>query len=775
MRKTVMRICGMILCICMLLESGIVTFAAEDNNEEGFITIGFSDNSVMDYSAKIFSDEIYLSAEDIAEITGYRYEIGEFMVFTRPYEQDYVTSVSVEFNGKAETMGRKYQVGVIECDGTWFLPLEKMMYLLHAAWCVENNVLYVQQMQKTILDFVSEYQLSLLKNRTSQGELLLNGENKFMRVTRSTLAHVVRNFDARLYVPVAGALILEEEQYEKILMELAEEDTEFLGEAGQKKIEEALNEGIFSELSGDLGKLEFLTGDIPQNADNLQIFLEEKSESSKIAEKISRNVNFSDLTVPEIQALSEKLNGISDITSAAIAAQNIVKAAKWAGQAEEEVLQEIAVLSDFDDISYHTFLTNPMKQAAKNLLNRKQAAGMEIADDILMETISFLGEKAAGATFTGTFIGAVQMADMLGGYLNDSYHKAMETAELSFCADYLIKTESVALNEELRAYQKVISGNFSAEELQRLRNAFRLSLRLNLRAKANIYYINVLGNKTEGWEEGEEAQRIRQLIADDYAMLAALKSTETEDNVLILEDFSHIYQDGEGITREKIPLDQIQNAGEHQDMGTAVSLEAVYETYAHACDLTTADGNWTENTDMMINMDISNSNTKGHYTVEAGSDTEVSGYQKEDVSALKLQGTGYMNFANVSYIWNMNYADGTAHYDYEKPDMQSAELEVEPQFFDFYDYGKEMWKSGSLKKNQILFTLDGSKMSEKGLGVLNSVVRMEELNYSDICVMVTLSEDTGGIEEIQMDFQAALKFQGYDADAEYKVTYHIQN
>ena len=774
MKRVTKYIVCLILCICILCNNTLLTMAAEDKYETGYITVGFSDNTYYDYSAMFFEGETYLRAEDIAQIAGYVYEVGDFMSFTRPYELEYTTAVSVEFDGKAEAMGKKYQMSVIDSDGTYFLPLEKMLYLMHATWCVQEKILYVQQMQKTIFDFIGEYQLSILKNRTSQGELLLNGENTLTHATRTTLAHIVRNFDARMYIPVAGTSILTEEQYEEILMELAEDDTRFLGEAGQKNIETALDGGAFSELSSDLGKLEFLTSDIPEITDDLQTLLEEASKSNGIAEKIVRMVNLSDLNNSQIKALSKGLKGISDVTSVIIASQNIMEAAKWAEQADDEVLREISVLSDFDDTQYNTFLTNPLKQAAKNLLNRKQNAGLEVTDDILMETINFLGKKADDITFVGQFIGAIQTIDMLGGIFSNKYANAINVAETSFRANHLIKTESVALNEELEAYHNVVDGNFSTEELQRLRDSLMLSLRLNLRAKANIYYINTLGNKDGQWEVSEEANRIQQLVAEDYAMIIALKSTETEDQVLILKDFKDIHQSKNGVTREKLSFDLLKMSESKQESEMTATLDEAYEAYTNACDLTVANGSWRENVEMMIDMDISSDNVNAHYVVDAGTTTDVLNYQKEDISTLELQGNGYMSFANISYKWNIDYANGMAHYEYIEPEIQSTDVEIEPGFFNFYEYEKSMWKDFSLGRNRISFTLNGEQMTERGIAIMSSMVNMDKLQYSDVGVVISMDDSTGKIEKINLEFQASLLFQGYNADAEYQVIYEFE-
>jgi len=41
---------------------------------------------------------------------------------------------------------------------------------------------------------------------------------------------------------------------------------------------------------------------------------------------------------------------------------------------------------------------------------------------------------------------------------------------------------------------------------------------------------------------------------------------------------------------------------------------------------------------------------------------------------------------------------------------------------------------------------------------------VENLKYSDVETKITIDKTTGKIDEILMDFQASMQYQGYDAD-----------
>ena len=48
---------------------------------------------------------------------------------------------------------------------------------------------------------------------------------------------------------------------------------------------------------------------------------------------------------------------------------------------------------------------------------------------------------------------------------------------------------------------------------------------------------------------------------------------------------------------------------------------------------------------------------------------------------------------------------------------------------------------------------------------------VENLKYSDVEVKINIDETTGKIDEILMDFQASMQYQGYNADMQYTVKY----
>lgn len=63
------------------------------------------------------------------------------------------------------------------------------------------------------------------------------------------------------------------------------------------------------------------------------------------------------------------------------------------------------------------------------------------------------------------------------------------------------------------------------------------------------------------------------------------------------------------------------------------------------------------------------------------------------------------------------------------------------------------------------------KANEIGVAAAQMVEGVENLKYSDVETKITIDKTTGKIDEILMDFQASMQYQGYDADMQYTVKY----
>ena len=100
MMKTLRSFLAVFLCAVLMM--GSFTAGAAIKEEKAFsggmyLPVHFPDDSVEYYSAKVVDGEIYLSPEDIAAITGYQYDVEDYMAFSKPNEYGAMVSVDVTF------------------------------------------------------------------------------------------------------------------------------------------------------------------------------------------------------------------------------------------------------------------------------------------------------------------------------------------------------------------------------------------------------------------------------------------------------------------------------------------------------------------------------------------------------------------------------------------------------------------------------------------------------------------------------------------------------
>ena len=193
--------------------------------------------------------------------------------------------------------------------------------------------------------------------------------------------------------------------------------------------------------------------------------------------------------------------------------------------------------------------------------------------------------------------------------------------------------------------------------------------------------------------------------------------------------------------------------------------------YQEAMQKTVVSGNWKEELDMDADMTIIQGKAKTKTKVTLDAVTEVSGYDENDSSAVQMTGSASMAVLGQKYIWNMTYRDGTAHYEYKEPVSKTVDVEMNPNYFQFSSLTQNMMKKSKISGNEITFTIPAEKANEIGVAAAQMVEGVENLKYSDIETKITIEKTTGKIDEILMDFQASMQYQGYDADMQYTVKY----
>lgn len=202
--------------------------------------------------------------------------------------------------------------------------------------------------------------------------------------------------------------------------------------------------------------------------------------------------------------------------------------------------------------------------------------------------------------------------------------------------------------------------------------------------------------------------------------------------------------------------------------GNSTPLKA----YMEAANRTTATGSWTEDMNMTASMVLKNGNstTKSKATMEASVDIE--GWNGTDTSSLYMSGSASMSVLNQTIAYTMTWQNGTAHYEYTEPTVTSADLKVDPSYFNFNSLTDDMIISSAMNGNQITLSIRGDALTKTGISAVNSLLSgVENLSYEDATVNVTVNEQSGKIDTLTMTFHASMTYQGYDAETDYEIHY----
>lgn len=568
------RFVSTMLCVMLLLQMTVVSIRAESSSEQT-ITVDTGNGNIKEYTALTDEGEIFLSSDDVGSIGGYVCDIGERIGFSKDPGASFY-QFDIDFDGEVHIKNNTYQIKIKKQDDKYYLPLEKMLYLMHATWCVEDEVLYVNTTPYSIFDFFEDFYEDLCQELTTDADLLMNGESDLMRSIRSSLANMIRNFDSIYYIPFWGVNESIEEDYENILMKLTETKEQYMGEVPTAMIDGELQDTLFDEISQENTKLKFMI-DLPLKVDgvgtDLTRLFEAYKDSDNVSYKIAKNVDIEQVfDKNQLNALSEDLGNISDGISLLGALSNIAEVALRANEMNDTFLEQLSILRDFDSSKYQGAAVQSIKNAASNLIKTKHDSISAVSEKSVEEAIDIWGGKAAELTFTGKAVAAVQTADVVLSSISKDYSNSMDAAMISYMLGQSINLEFIALRELTSMVQDMndLDYQYTQESAEKVRNAALLYLNLNLRDKSYIYYLNSINNNENSWAESEKARQMKEDFAQVQAMRAALISTKDSDEQIGLEDFEHIYSDTPGMTREKISEEIL-----HEEMNVTDTSNAV--------------------------------------------------------------------------------------------------------------------------------------------------------------------------------------------------------
>ena len=198
--------------------------------------------------------------------------------------------------------------------------------------------------------------------------------------------------------------------------------------------------------------------------------------------------------------------------------------------------------------------------------------------------------------------------------------------------------------------------------------------------------------------------------------------------------------------------------------------DRAFEKYRAAVAKTTETGTWSEQLTLEADMSIAYNGGKTKTKMTLHSNSDVSNYVEDDLSQIELSGLSDLKVMGQTYTWSTEYKDGIAHYEYTEPFQRSQSLKIDPNFFDFESISNESILNESISGNQIHFTVSGEKIAETGIAALQQINGLNNLEYGDVEVLVTLS-DSGRVNQITMNFDASVEYQGYDANMTYNMQY----
>lgn len=554
--------------------------ALDEIDAQKCIAVHFPDDSQKLYSVKIYDHQIMLSLEDLSEITGYDYSVDSLIAFYK--ENEYLTGISVDFTGNTQMMGDTFQMQILEENGEYYLPLATMLYGTHAVWSVKNDVLYVNPASSTILEFLGQYYNMIIDNKTTEADILLNGESKELRAIRSALVSFLRNLDGRYYVPGMTEHVVTEE-YEELMMLLTQGDQEFLNDKVKQQIYGIIEESPFDSLlesTATMGFLSEVCSDVKKfvEIDSAGDFADMYLSNDYVCKKLSGEIEFSSINMESADDIIKTAGAAGDAMDFVSSFFDLVETVDWVNRIDDDLAEQLSTFTESDMIGYNVHVADNICAAAQNLINRKKGYNIvEIMDDWLGKVMDLTGSSYAGRTPAGKIVTAMQGADLIASTLSENYSNAMEVGELSYSLGQMVKMEYFAQSELQKIYLRMGPNSvesFSEKNVRKLRNAILLSIRLNMRTQSMLYQLNQMGNDDPNWEESEDAKQIIQKIAQDYALMVILESTVNMDKRIPLDmDGNKVpfnTDEEKGPVREPIPESIVKT---REEMGPRLKTE----------------------------------------------------------------------------------------------------------------------------------------------------------------------------------------------------------
>ncbi len=560
--------------------------AAEPELSEGYIMVRNEESGLETRHAAYLDEKeemIFCPLDNLAVISGYQET--ESKGGRRFVKSDGFSGFFVEFypDGKVKTQWEDYKIPVRRQEQEVYYSLPEALYLMGTQWAVtddegkeysddafdpEEDVLFLQVFprQSNIMDFFDEYLYELNGNKIGPSDVLTNNEKSEKHEISTSLAAIFNDFDGRIWVPFFGAKWLIEEEFQEALVSLASDEVmaeEDVFMAAVAKISSAGFEGIKTGWSYVDGAVKTASPvlNMAGDSEGLLNLLEEASE--KIPSVRFRKANDLSKLKPDTvktffkdaDDLAKGAGVVSDLISVADAMVQIHEANTRSEKWSEDYIRQIEILAEIENDPFEGE-GKKIKKAAKKVKEEYEEPSKAAKVEALAQVGKFIVGKGAEITFAGTLAGMIS-GGLAVAKMNPSLKASIEMADLSYMVDCLMKIENMA-NWELGhvysdAVEKMKKGEtLSQKEIEKLRDAGLLALRVNQKFWEYMYQIHEVAEKDEYWKNGSEAYSIRENIAWDAAMAAALTSTEEYDDALKPVKIKDLYSSEFGKQRSEI-------------------------------------------------------------------------------------------------------------------------------------------------------------------------------------------------------------------------------
>ncbi len=517
--------------------------------------------------------DIYMSVGPLANMTGYEWSGDSHSTVTFQYPGRIgETKIKVEPSGKVTINGETTSVDVVEYKDVYYFHANQILNLLGGEWFefyerpeeeeegqAENGgktdgkdeesrkaiLMYLPPAYNTF-DFVGQIKDTLYQYQIHQDALVNSGDSMWGTAFASGLAIVFNDFDMRILIPVVGEGMIVESQYEEAFETLSVDDATFLTQDSFSHIGSIVEESDYETMVFCVESMGAIC-DIPEK-------IEKTTEGAVSLIKTIRQSDEGDKFLKFVKEIKEGLDEtdlgkFTDVVGKVNTALDVISIFTTAYQAygrangwTSDQIDQLSVLMNLEAPSDKTTQGYVNTAARKLIMETKWPAGTALASGI-GETIK-LGAEFGIETFTplGPIIGLIEAGVAIGKQF-PSFARSIESNDLKYMVNSLIKTEALALSVMSKTYSQCIAkyqkGTLTENDLIDLKTKVKLVLRVNLRNASMIYYLNSQ-LEDAGWQKTSDAESLKKQIEHDYALLTELEHASGWDYLIRCSDWNRL-------------------------------------------------------------------------------------------------------------------------------------------------------------------------------------------------------------------------------------------